>query len=113
MRIAVKFYTDLYNPNKVNKNTQDRLLRNIKNKISQEEKEKLDAPVSESETKTAVFQMGKGKTPGPDGIPVEFYQIFWEEIKCFYIPFLRAVNDASFPKEKNTSIIKIIHKKTG
>ena len=49
MRIATKFYSDLYTPNKVNQKTQDRLLRNIKKKISQEEKEKLDAPVSEPE----------------------------------------------------------------
>ena len=35
MRIATKFYTDLYTPNKVNIKPQDRLLQNVKKKITQ------------------------------------------------------------------------------
>src|SRR6266542_3306529 len=27
------------------------------------------------------FQMEHNKAPGPDGFPVEFYQVFWEVIK--------------------------------
>ena len=57
--------------------------------------------------------MDKGKSPGIDGIPIEFYQIFWEEIKCLYIAFLNAVKNEAFPKGKNTSVIKLIYKKQG
>ena len=45
MKIATKFYIDLYTPNKVDTNKQNKLLGNIKNKISQEQREKLDAPM--------------------------------------------------------------------
>ena len=45
MKIGTKFYTDLYTSNKVNNVTQDKLLRNVKNIISQKEKEKLDVPI--------------------------------------------------------------------
>ena len=49
-----------------------------------EAKRNLDAPLTVEELKNAVFQMTKGKSPGLDGIPVEFYQEFWETIKHLY-----------------------------
>ena len=33
--------------------------------------------------------MESNKTPGTDGIPVEFYKVFWNDIKPF---FLAAIN---------------------
>ena len=113
MRIATKYYKNLYTPNKVNTNTQDRLLKNIKNKISQEQKQKLDAPITLEEIKTAIFQMKPGKSPGLDGIPVEFYQEFWDEIKDLYFAYINRVKVEAFPTGRNTSLIKLIYKKTG
>ena len=91
MRIATKYYQNLYTPNKVNTNTQNKLLKNIKNRISQEQKEKLDAPITLEEIRTAIFQMKPGKSPGLDGIPVEFYQEFWVEIKDLYFAYINRV----------------------
>ena len=65
-KIATNFYTDLYTPNKVNTRTQDRLLRNIKKKFTQEQRDKLNTPILEDEVKTALFQMQ---------IPDEFYKL--------------------------------------
>ena len=113
MKISTKFYEHLYTPSKVNTKTQEKLLRNIKKKISKEEREKLDAPITINEVKTSVFQMQSGKSPGLDGIPVEFYQVFWEEIKDLYMAFLNRVKRDAFSKNKNTSVIKLIYKNTG
>jgi len=54
-----------------------------------------------------------GKTPGLDGIPVEFYQEYWDEIKDLYMAYLRKVQVEGFSTAKNTSIIKLIYKKNG
>ena len=70
MQIQTSFYFKLYTPTKVNYKTQDRLLSNIKTKITQEQKKTLDAPITEEEIKKALFQMEIGKSPGIDGIPV-------------------------------------------
>ena len=113
MRISTKFYTELYTQNKVNPRTQDKLLRNIRTKITQEQRNKLDAPITEEEVKRSVFQMQSGKSPGIDGIPVEFYQEFWEEIKNYYMSFIRRVKVEAFSKAKNTSVIKLVYKKKG
>jgi hypothetical protein len=45
------------------------------------ENEFLEVEFSEKEVREAVFQMKHNKAPGPDGFPVEFYQVFWSLIK--------------------------------
>ena len=37
-------------------------------------------PISLEELEEVVFVMPKGKAPGPDGFPVEFFQEFWDII---------------------------------
>jgi hypothetical protein len=41
----------------------------------------LNEPFSEDEVKFALDRMVKNKAPGPDGIPVEFYQVCWRIVK--------------------------------
>jgi hypothetical protein len=41
----------------------------------------LVAHFLEEEIKEAIFQMKHNTAPGPDGFPVEFYQVFWNVIK--------------------------------
>ena len=113
IRIAKDFYTNLFTPNKVNAATQDRLLRNIENKISEEEKKSLDSKMIEKEARTAVFGLKEHKSPGLDGVPVEFYQWFWDDIKGLYLGFLNELKREAIPKGKNTSVIKLIYKKSG
>ena len=57
--------------------------------------------------------MPLGKSPGLDGIPIEFYQEYWEEIKLLYLDYLNSVKSEAFSKTKNTSVIKIIYKQKG
>ena len=45
----------------------------------------MNEPITMDEIETAIFQMQKGKSPGLDGVPVEFYQENWSEIKNLYI----------------------------
>ena len=49
--------------------------------VSQEENDVLISEFTKTEVKDVVFQMEHNKAPGPDGFPVEFYQVFWNLIK--------------------------------
>jgi hypothetical protein len=50
-------------------------------KVSDSDNDEITKPFSESEIKEALVQMEKNKAAGPDGIPIEFYQLSWEYIK--------------------------------
>ncbi len=113
MNISTQFYKDLYTPSNVNVNTQHKLLKNINKKVSAEAKVNLDSPITIKELQMAVFQMLKGKSPGLDGIPVEFYQEYWDIIKDLYFDFIRAIRTNGIPGGKNMSVIKLIYKEKG
>ena len=49
--------------------------------VSPEENDILISPFTKSEVRGAIFQMEHNKAPGPDGFPMEFYQVFWGIIK--------------------------------
>ena len=50
---------------------------NIKKEISDTDNSFLTSEVSNCEIRETVFDMAKDKSPGPDGFPVEFFQIYW------------------------------------
>ena len=58
------------------------------------------------------FSMNRNKTPGLDGIPIEFYQTFWLEIKNI---LLSALNECfafgEMSDTQKTGIITMIYKK--
>lgn len=52
-------------------------------KLPEEDKQILDNPLTISEIYEAIGHMNSGKTPGPDGLPVEFYKIFKNDQQGF------------------------------
>lgn len=42
--------------------------------------ERADKPITEQDLLTALKQMNNGKSPGTDGLTVEFYKFFWPEV---------------------------------
>jgi hypothetical protein len=49
--------------------------------VSSHENEDLTKPFLEEEIRHALFQMEKNKATRSDGIPIEFYQVYWAFIK--------------------------------
>ena len=49
-------------------------------KLNQEEIENLNIPITSTEIKTAIRDSPANKIPGPDGLTIEFYQKFREEL---------------------------------
>ena len=84
IKLAEHYYTTLYTPSKTDLRRQQRVLRNM---ISAEDRN-LDVSHSLKELTKAVFQQKDHKSPGPDGITVEFYKAFWQLIQFKYLEYI-------------------------
>ena len=67
---ATDFYTKLFTSQHTDTKIQEKLLKNTRKKISQEEKENLEKLITAEEIEKAVMALQKEKSPGQDGIPI-------------------------------------------
>ena len=47
--------------------------------LSHEEQKIWEGPVTQNECANALKDMDSDKTPGTDGLPAEFYKVFWKD----------------------------------
>ena len=106
-----EFYKKLYTEEGLGtENRQDEYLKYVR-KIEDEEKERMENPFTENEIATAVKDLNKNKSPGPDGLTNEFYQSFQGQL----VPILKKVVDQAvergkLPKEMKLSYITLLPK---
>ena len=113
LKIAQEFYSDLYKKAEINKKEQENLIKKYDKKISNNWHPSLINPFEEKELYQALKTMEKNKSPGKDGIPMEFYITFWHLMKN---DFTELVNHIFFVKKEltdsmKTAIISMIPKK--
>jgi hypothetical protein len=77
-KLATDFYKNLFGPS--NNSTIHMNDMNMK-KLSAEDRESLTIPFSFEEIHKVVFDLKHNSAPGPDGLPAEFFQDFWDIIK--------------------------------
>ena len=84
-----RFYAQLYNNESKNVEEIKKYVftQNI-NQLSNDDKEICDGLLTVDECKHAIFTMKKNKSPGCDGISIEFYQTFWPQIKDILVSAL-------------------------
>jgi hypothetical protein len=76
-KVATDFYKDLFGPSPVSSINMSSFHMNM---LSEEDRILLTAPFTIEEIKLVVFSLKHNSAPGPDGIPAEFFQDFWELI---------------------------------
>lgn len=73
----------------------------------------LNREVVDTEIRCAVFQLGRHKVPGPDGIPTTFYQTFWPVVGDYVVAFVKGIFELGIVLEQmNGSLICLIPKQT-
>ena len=71
-----------------------------------------EGPLTETECLSSLKQMTDSKTPGTDGLPAEFYKLFWSDISDALISALNFVYDTGkLPITQRRGLIKLIPKK--
>ena len=81
LQIAKEFYSDLYKKAEINKKEQENLIKKCDQKMSNNWHPSLINPFEEKELYQALKTMEENKSPGKDGIPMEFYITFWHLLK--------------------------------
>ena len=89
-----------------------------KKKLNQIEQDSYEGSLTRAECLKALKEMDSNKTPGSDGLPAEFYNIFWNDIADFLLgsinyaykkgnyPYLRSVGSLnSFQKKMQSHIM--------
>ena len=108
-----KFYQNLYNKQKNCLNTQKELLNNIPKKVQIEHNEQLIKPINKNEIKQAINQIENDKSPGIDGIPIEFYKTFYHTTDNDLLQIYNNIlfYEQNITKTMHQAIITIIPKK--
>lgn len=109
----LEFYRDLYS-SRVSYTKSD-LLRYLDciqlPALGVDKSEQLDADISLEEVQVALGSMQSGKTPGPDGIPIEFYSTYQELLAPRLTALLKQfMEKESLPESTYDAIVVLVPK---
>ena len=86
-----EYYQTLYSTEAVDESKQRQFLSQIKRKLSVDSVALLDNDFDEKEINKAVFMLKKNKSPGPDGIISELYEMFWNIIQPIHLEVIQEI----------------------
>ena len=82
------------------------------NKLTAEESHSCEGLLTENECLEALQKMKNVKSPGNDGLPSEFYKMFWKDISAAFIKAInRSCSGGKLSISQRRVTIKLIHKK--
>ena len=106
-----KFYEQLYKIENCNLEKQNNFLDNIPKSITDGDNHNLVNVISEVELYETLSKMSVNKSPGIDGIPVEFYLELWDIIKTEMCEIFNAIiSNLKLDGNQNLGIITLISK---
>ena len=91
-QIHVRFFKKLYQSQKlsfVKKKLEDRHLGNVDQRLNEESKSRLEEDITIVELSKALLKMSNNKSPGQDGTCIEFYKLYWKDIKYDFYEIVR------------------------
>lgn len=110
----MKFYKKLYtssNPDIENIKTYLHQTK-MNNILSEDDKNICEGLISKDECSSVIKHMKNNKSPGLDGLPIEFYKAFWSEIGDLLV---QVYNESFIEKElsvsQRTSVLTLLFKK--
>jgi hypothetical protein len=113
-KITNDFQEDLYGHKDISEETLTKVMEKVPATFTNAMNEALRKKITEKELRQAVNSMAKGKTPGHDGNPVEFFQTIWPTIdRDFYLMIKKNIEDKQLHKGVTKGLICLIPKGVG
>ena len=108
LKIQRDFYQELYSEDKDVKFTKE---NTYGVKVPKEMQETQEEQLTINDLEQAIMKMNNNKTPGQDGLPVDFYKVFWLRIrKLFYDMMVAAYEDKVLHETARKGILNLIPK---
>ena len=112
MKEQVRFYEKLYRSQLLNAQDKNEFLSSVGRSLSENSRITLDSDITIDELKKAVDMMANNKSPGTDGIIIEFYKYFWDDIKFDVLEvFNHSFDIGSLPHTQYLAAIRLLFKK--
>ena len=109
------FYHNLYSSSNPNERDIDSFLDQLPAipTLSQEDMLLCEDEITENECLYAIKSLRSNKSPGLDGIPIEFYRKFWPDIGQFLVKlYNESYSKGELPDSMNLAVLNLIFKKT-
>ena len=108
------YYKELFSCVQIEMTAVDELLSNINIQIDDDDLQMCDDVITLEEIEKSVNGMKKNKTPGPDGITLEFYLYFFNDLKHVLHYIYESVEDnEELSRSMKYGLINLIYKNKG
>jgi hypothetical protein len=106
--VTTDFYKELFGPSTLSSINMSNFHMN---RLSDDDRTLLTVPFSIEEIKMVVFSLKHNSAPGPDGIPAEFFQDFWDLIHIDLWNLLKDFYDGALDiKRLNFGLVTLLPK---
>ena len=106
------FYANLFSSERIDLFTQQELFSNLSLRLSEDDRDSCEGLLRLSELTAALGNMSKNKSPGPDGLSVEFYGKFWDALGPILLEVInRCYADSDLCDSMKTSNTRLVFKK--
>ena len=106
------FYANLFSRDDIDLSIQRDLFSNLTLCLSDEDRDKCEGLLSLAELSSGLSNMSKNKSPGPDGLSVEFYSQFWNLLGPILLEVINlCYTDFELCDSMKTSNTRLVFKK--
>ena len=114
LEMCANYYDKLYSSKNINIETINDYLNNTNftNKLSQNERNDCDEPITLDEINKIVISLKENKSPGLDGLTAEFYKHFWNDLKHIFLEMIIETKEKGImPETMRRAVVTLIYKK--
>ena len=105
------FYSDLFSREKLDLRSQRDLFSYVKLHLSESEQASCEGPLTLAKASEALQRSNRNKSPGADGLIVEFYSQFWDKLgEPLVSVFNQGLARGELPESMKASVTRLVHK---
>ena len=107
-----RFYSSLFSEEPIDPVAQSHLFEHVTRRLSEAERESCEVLLSLNEASEALRLSNRNKTPGSDGLTVEFYSAFWSLLGPLLVDiFNESLAHRELCDSMKSSVTRLVHKK--